>query len=213
MEDIEKYAKKIWNYLRIDNELQRADAIVMFGSHDPLVAEYASQLYLDNWAPIIVFSGARGQSTADWEKTEADTYADIARKMDVPEKDLLVENKSTNTAENIKFTKKLLEDNKVHPKRIIIVQKPYMGRRVLVTMEKMWNDIDFLITSPQIPFEKYKVPELTREEMIGSVVGDIKRLKLYAEKGFTTKQEIPEDVWEARNKIRKAGITRRYIDV
>lgn len=132
--------------------------------------------------------------------------------MDVPEKDLLVENESTNTAENIKFTKKLFEDNGVYPKRIIIVQKPYMGRRVLATMEKMWKDIDFLITSPQIPFEEYKVPELTREEMIGSVVGDIERLKLYAEKGFTTKQEIPEDVWEARNKIREAGISRRYIE-
>lgn len=68
MEDIEKFAKKIWNYLRIDNELQKADVIAMFGSHDPLVAEYASQLYLDDWAPIIVFSGSRGKSTADWEK-------------------------------------------------------------------------------------------------------------------------------------------------
>jgi len=57
------------------------------------------------------------------------------------------------------------------------------------------------------------VPELTREELIGSITGDLERLKLYAEKGFQAKQDIPDDVWEARNKIREAGLMRRYIEI
>lgn len=211
--DVEKYAKKIWDYMRIDDKLRKADVIVMFGSHDPSVATYAIQLYLEKYAPLLLLSGGRGSGTEHWKKSEADTFAAMARNMGVPDKAILVENKSTNTAENIEYTKKLLKENNIHPRTIIIVQKPFMGRRVLATIQKEWNDIEFIITSPPVPFEKYKIPELTREEMIGSMVGDLERLKLYGEKDFQTKQDIPAEVWDARNKIREAGIVRRYVDI
>ncbi len=213
MDDIEIQAKKIWDYLRIDDKLKKSDVIVMFGSHDPLVAKYAAQLYLDKWAPLIVFSGARGDGTNDWSDTESERYSTIAKNLGVPNKAILVENKSTNTAENIDFTKKILEKNGIIPKRIIIVQKPYMGRRVFATMKKRWNDIELVITSPPVKFEDYKIPELTRKELIGSMTGDLERLKLYAEKGFQIPQEIPKEVWKARDKIRNAGLVRRYIEV
>ena len=53
---------------------------------------------------------------------------------------ILVENKATNTYENYKYTKKLLEDKKINYKSAIIVQKPYVKRRLKTIADVEMND-------------------------------------------------------------------------
>ena len=141
--DTDTLAKILWGYMHMYHVLEKADAIFVLGSSDERVAEYAAKLYLERWAPLIIFSGGRGETSFDmWGMTEAEKFASIAINMGVPETSLLLEKRSTNTGENIRFTKELLEKKNVHCKKFILVQKPYMERRTYATFMKQWPDMD-----------------------------------------------------------------------
>src|SRR3954454_19546106 len=91
-------AKKLWDYHHMHHALEKADCILVLGSHDLRVAKRAAQLYFERWAPIIIFSGGLGNFTKEtWTETEADQFAAIAISMGVPEDVILIENRSTNT--------------------------------------------------------------------------------------------------------------------
>jgi len=199
-------AKKLWDYHHMNHTLEKADCILVLGSHDLRVAERAAELYLQGWAPVIIFSGGLGNFTKEmWTESEADLFAAIAINMGVPEKAILIENKSTNTGENILFTQKLLMQENFHPESFIVVQKPYMERRSYATFKKHWPDKKLIVTSPQISFEAYPTEEIPLKKVINIMVGDLQRIKFYPEKGFQVFQEIPEDVWHAYEQLIDAG--------
>jgi len=199
-------AKKLWDYHHMNHTLEKADCILVLGSHDLRVAERAAELYLQGWAPVIIFSGGLGNFTKEmWTESEADLFAAIAVDMGVPKEAILIENKSTNTGENILFTQKLLMQENFHPESFIVVQKPYMERRSYATFKKHWPDKKLIVTSPQISFEAYPTEEIPLKKVINIMVGDLQRIKLYPEKGFQVFQEIPEDVWHAYEQLIDAG--------
>ena len=118
----------IWNSLYTADELSCCDAILAFGCADPMVASRAAELYLQGWAPRLVFSGGLGKGTQGrLAKSEAECYADIALSMGVPEEHMILETKSTNTGENLRFTYELIRHLKV--RRAIVVHQPNMGKR------------------------------------------------------------------------------------
>ena len=153
--NIHTLAEKIWHYHKMNHQLEKADAILVLCSHDKRVAERGAQLFLEGWAPLLIFSGGLGAITRGmWNEPEADQFAKIALSMDVPEEKMLVENRSTNTGENVLFTRRLLAEKKIDPERFILVQKPYMERRSYATFRKLWPEKESLVTSPQ-PHRKY----------------------------------------------------------
>lgn len=191
-------AKKLWQYHLLHHTLERSDCILVLGSHDLRVAERGAELYLQGWAPLLIMSGGLGNFTKDlWQEKEADLFANIAIKMGVPAEHILIENKSTNTGENILFTQQLLKEKNLDPQSFIVVQKPYMERRSYATFKKHWPDKKLIVTSPQIPFEDYPNEEIPLQRVINIMAGDLQRIKFYPEKGFQVYQEIPEDVWNA----------------
>src|SRR6185436_8429465 len=116
-----RLAKKLWDYHHVNHALVKADCILTLGSHDLRVAERAAQLYLEGWAPLMIFSGGLGNFTKEvWTETEADQFAAIAVSMGVPSSSILVENRSTNTGENILFTQQLLEQKNLDPHFFIV---------------------------------------------------------------------------------------------
>lgn len=122
--------EKIWQYHQLNHTLSRADAIVALCSHDTIVAERAAELFLEGWAPLLVFSGGLGAITKHfWSEPEADQFARIAVRMGVPEDRILKETRSTNTGENVAFTRRLLAARGLDVRRFLVVQKPYMERR------------------------------------------------------------------------------------
>ena len=117
---------------------------------------------------------------------------------------ILIENKSTNTGENILFTKRLLEEKQIYPKSIILVTKPYMERRSYATFMKQWGgDVGILVTSPQLTFEEYSSKKQLQsfDNFVNIMVGDLQRIKIYSKKGFQISQNIPSDVWQAYEKL------------
>ena len=210
--EITELAKKLWNYHHVNHTLKKSDCILALGSHDLRVAERASELYLQEYAPLVLMSGGLGNFTKDmWTEKEADQFATIAIKKGVPEKNILIENQSSNTGENILFTQKLLEKKKLNPQSFIVVQKPYMERRSYATFKKHWPDKDLIVTSPQISFEEYPTNDIPVEKVINIMVGDLQRIKLYPEKGFQIYQDIPADVWNAYETLITLGFDKHLI--
>ena len=157
-----------------------------------------------------------GSITRDiWTEPEADQFAKIAIAMGVSKEQVLIENRSTNTGENILFTKQLLEARNLDPQKFILVQKPYMERRSFATFRKIWPEKDVLVTSPQVPFDEYldsySARELSADDVISIMVGDLQRIEIYAKEGFQIHQEIPDDVWSAYEELVRAGYNQRLI--
>jgi uncharacterized SAM-binding protein YcdF (DUF218 family) len=205
-------AKKLWDYHHMHHTLEKADTILVLGSHDLRVAHRAAELYSEGWAPMIIFSGGLGNFTKEvWTETEADQFAAIAMNLGVPKESILVENKSTNTGENILFTQKLLAGKKLDPRSFIVVQKPYMERRSYATFKKHWPDKKLIVTSPQISFEEYPTEEIPLERVINIMVGDLQRIIEYPQKGFQIYQEVPPDITDAYNQLIAAGFNKHMM--
>ena len=209
-------AEKIWRYHRLNHELRHADAILVLCSHDTSVAERGAQLFLDRWAPLLIFSGGLGSITKHlWSEPEADQFARIAVQMGVPRENILIENRSTNTGENVLFTKQLLAERTLDPHTFIVVQKPYMERRSYATFKKLWPEKDVLVTSPQASFEEYLAAysnaSLTPDDVISIMVGDLQRIQVYPARGFQIQQEIPDDVLDAYDELVTAGYDRHLV--
>lgn len=209
-------AKILWNYHRLNQTPRKADLILVLGSHDLRVAERGAELFLNGYAPRILFSGGLGKLTKDMgQLSEANKFAKVAIDKGVPADSILVEDKSTNSGENIQFCYKLLTEKGLIPKKMILVQKPYMERRSYATFLKQWPERTkpvIMVTSPQLSFEDYCMGgEIPVGEVIDLMVGDLQRIREYPEKGFQIPQEIPEDVWAAYEELVKMGYTKHLI--
>ena len=212
--EIKAWAKQLWDYHHMQHILKKSDCILALGSHDLRVADRAAELYLEGWAPLLVFSGGLGNLTSDiWTVPEADQFAAIAIQKGVPESAILIENKSTNTGENITFTQKLLSAKGVNPNQFIVVQKPYMERRSYATFKKHWPEKELLVTSPQFSFEEYPTEDITMEKVINIMVGDLQRIKYYPAKGFQIAQEIPDDIWQIYEKLIAKGFDKHLAHI
>lgn len=199
-------AQELWDYHHMQHVPEKADCIFALGSHDRRVANRAAELYLQGWAPLLIFSGGLGNLTKSiWTETEADQFAAIAVEMGVPASTILVENESTNTGENILFTQELLQERGLDPQTFIVVQKPYMERRSYATFKKHWPDKQLLVTSPQISFKDYPTDDIPLERVINVMVGDLQRIKIYPAKGFQVYQEIPDTIWLAYERLVELG--------
>lgn len=199
-------AKLLWDYHHMNHDLAKADCILALGSHDLRVADRAAELYLEGWAPLVIMSGGLGNFTQSmWTESEADQFAAIAIQKGVPADAILIESKSTNTGENILFTQQLLHQKGLDLLNFIVVQKPYMERRSYATFKKHWPDKNLLVTSPQIPFEKYAKDDIPLDRVINIMIGDLQRIRLYPAKGFQIYQEIPPEVWEAYERLVQLG--------
>jgi uncharacterized SAM-binding protein YcdF (DUF218 family) len=209
----EKLVQILWDYLRMNHKLEKSDCIVVLGSHDTRVAKRGAEIFLEGFAPLIVFSGGYGKLTKHiWNTTEAEKFARIAMDMGVPETSILIEDKSSNTGENILFVKDLINNKKIKVQKIIAVNKPYMERRTYAAFKKLWEDIDVIVTSPQMELTEYlagyRSGEITEDEVINVMVGDLQRIKMYPEKGFQVHQDIPKEVWDAYLKLVEMGYTK-----
>jgi uncharacterized SAM-binding protein YcdF (DUF218 family) len=209
-------AEILWNYHLMNHQVAEAEAILVLCSHDERVAERGAQLFLQGWAPLIIFSGGQGAITkALWDEPEAERFARIAIGLDVPLESILVEKNSTNTGENIQFTKKLLAEKGLDPHKFIVVQKPYMERRAFATFRRYWPEKEVVVTSPQVPFREYVAEytnrSLTAADVVGIMVGDLQRIKLYPALGYQISQEIPQKVWEAFERLVHAGYDKYLI--
>jgi uncharacterized SAM-binding protein YcdF (DUF218 family) len=210
--EVMELAQQLWDYHHMQHVPEQSDCIFVLGSHDLRVANRGAELYLQGWAPLLIFSGGLGNVTKGiWTETEADQFAAIAIKMGVPASAILIENRSTNTGENISFTGELLRAKGLDPQSFLVVQKPYMERRSYATFKQHWPHKKLLVTSPQISFTDYPTTDIPLERVIHIMVGDLQRIRLYPEKGFQIYQEIPGTIWKAYERLVALGFDQHLV--
>jgi len=213
---IRSLAQVLWDYHQLRHALAPSDAILVLCSHDLRVAERGAELFLAGWAPLLIFSGGLGSITRALMTTpEADQFAGIARGMGVPPDRILIGNQSTNTGENVRFTRALLEARQLPTASFVVVQKPYMERRSYATFRKVWPEPEVRVTSPQVSMDEYlrgySHGSLSAHDVIGIMVGDLQRIRVYADRGFQIPQDIPDDVWSAYEELVRAGFDQRLV--
>ena len=209
---IRSSARVLWDYMHMHQALRKCDVAIAMGSHDMRVAEYAAQLVLDGWAPILVCSGGFGRLTKGvWQESEASLFAAAALKKGLPAEKILTEDRSSNTGENLTFSKALCREKGIPAQSVLLVHKPYMERRVWAAVRKVWPETQAVVSSPPLSLASYPTDKIPFEDVIHIMVGDFQRILRYPEKGFALPQEVPAAVMEAYRRLVQKGYTHHLI--
>ena len=211
MKDIE-LIQILWDYMKMNHKIRNADCIIGLGTIDINVANVASELYLKGYANKLIFSGGLGKITRKLcNETEAEKFAKIAIQRGVPSNNIYLEKESTNTGDNFRFSKKLIENLKLDIKSCIIVCKPYDEKRAYATFKKIMPEYDGIVYSENISCEEYY--QKYGNEWVHVLVGDIQRMKIFYEKGWQIKMDIPQNVWKAYETLVRKGYNKFVLDL
>jgi len=196
----------------MNHPLEKCDVVIAMGSHDLRVAAYAAQLVLDGWAPLLICSGGFGRLTRGiWQESEAARFAAAAVEKGLSRKKIIQEARSTNTGENLLYSKALCAEQNIPVHTALLVHKPYMERRVWAAAQKIWPDLQAVISSPPIPIEKYHTEDISLEQVIHILAGDFQRILVYPEKGFAVPQTVRKEAMDAFDMLVTNGYTRHLI--
>ena len=200
----------LWDYMRMNHTIKKSDCIIALGTVDINVANIASKLYLNEYADKIIFSGGLGKITYKlWNETEAERFSKIAIKNGVPKENIYLEKESTNTGDNFRFSKRLIENLKLNIKSCIVVCKPYDEKRAYAAFKKIMPEYEVIIHSEDISAEDYY--KKNGNEWINILVGDIQRMVLFYKRGWQIKMEMPKEVWKAYETLVNKGYDKYVI--
>ena len=206
-------AKNIWDFLKINQDLTKSDLILVLGNSDIRTVDKAVELYKKNYANKIIITGGLGRISSNlFDKPEAVVFKNIAVQKGVKDLDIEIESNSTNTFDNFRFTKKMIDESKVSVKSIIIVTKPYMEKRAYLMAKEIFHNTNLTVTSPDIEFSNYPNQILTKEFVINMLVGEIQRLIIYASHSEIEKVNMPKDILQNYNYLIEKGYTKQLLE-
>jgi uncharacterized SAM-binding protein YcdF (DUF218 family) len=129
--------QEITEYIFIDDKDPQGSIALVFGTWNArkYSVEKAVELYKKGNVPKLVFSGGYNEKAGG---AEGEILTEDAIRLGIPSKDILIENRSKNTLENVLFSIDII-DKEIglrNIKSIIAVVKNYHARRVLMTLKK-----------------------------------------------------------------------------
>jgi uncharacterized SAM-binding protein YcdF (DUF218 family) len=174
------------------------------------------ELYRRGQAPLIVFSGGMGAGTADLGRAEARAFLDEVRAIGgVPEDDMLFEDQSTNTGENVEATTRLLEEvgrplgSEDGIRTALIVANAYRQRRVDLTCRLHHPGVSWVNAPPVTSFdEEAEMYASKGQDLVPLLVGEIRRLIDYPALGFCLPSDVPPEVLAACEQLEARGGSR-----
>jgi uncharacterized SAM-binding protein YcdF (DUF218 family) len=136
MELTAKEIAEITSYLDATTPLPtQTDLLFVFGSRMLTAAHLAANFYAEQGAPYIVITGGDNRFTGH---NEADAFYEVLIDADVPAEKIIIENRSTNTLENVTFALPLIEEKvaltSIHS--VLAVCKWMHSRRALMTLKR-----------------------------------------------------------------------------
>lgn len=200
----------LWDYLGMHQQPRKADCIVGFGNFNDNIARRAAELYFQGYAPKVLFTGGLGRNTQGLlSEPEAVRFGKVAMACGVPREDIILEDKSTNTKENILFTREKLTALGLPHAHILGVHQPFMERRICAALGVYWPEVKITVTSPQVTISEYlahaKQQGISENAAVSVIVGDFQRMDLYAKKGYQLPQQIPKEAWQAFHQLVALG--------
>jgi uncharacterized SAM-binding protein YcdF (DUF218 family) len=210
-----RLARILWDYHQLKHEPLPADVIVALGTNDLRVAEFATDLYRRGYGKTVVCTGGIAHSSdllaTNWGVSEAEMYAAVLEREGVPKASILLETRAMNTAGNFIFTRELLQQSGIQPRNILIAVKPFMQRRAWATLAVEWPEMPASVASPRLSLDEYFTAELTPEKIVNIMVGDLQRIWVYARKGYSAPQRLPDEVKRAYEGLVRLGFTQHLI--
>jgi uncharacterized SAM-binding protein YcdF (DUF218 family) len=212
MDEAVTLAKVLWDYHYIHKPIHKSDVIIALGNSDIRTAERAAELMNQGVGRLLVVTGGFGRLTINtFKKPESHLFAERAAELGVSPDSILIEDQSTNTFDNIRFTKKLLNARGITPTSVIVVTKPYMERRAIETFCSVWPDVSVSVTSPDLDFDTYPNNAIPIDLLINMVVGDLQRLMIFSESGHVAQQQFPTKVFDAYHGLIRLGYDKQVI--
>ncbi len=153
-----------------------ADLIVVFGTRHWTPAEIAASLFKRNLAPAILVTG--GPSRDPESTAEAHRHRDLLTAAGVPGDVILVEDRSSNTVENVTMGWAVAERALEEVRTVIAVTKWY-HRRAVVTLAHHVSAIERIYVADYTPFNTDRGIPLTRERWEESCPKSVRRETAY----------------------------------
>jgi len=196
-------AKVLFDYLSVSHKVWHADLVVGFGVADMRVPDRCIRLYHLDFAPILVFTGGVGSGSEDMQEPEAIVFKKMAVGKGVPSESIYAEPLSTNTLENVLFSRELLKEKSLSPEAVILVAQSYRQRRVWLTCRKWLEGIRLINLPPPARFKE----EIERfgglKAFSSRLTGEIDRIITYGGKGDLFLEELPDTIKKAYGELQK----------
>ncbi len=184
------------NFIFVEDELKKADAILIPGSSKWQITERAAELYRKGYSELVIpagkFSSKNGRfacenirgSQYDGEyQYEYEFCRHILMENGVPEERILCEKLSTNTFENALFTKQLLDSCDMQVASVIVCCQAYHARRVLMTYGHVFPGVRVMIA----PVETKGITKdswVEKPESRRIVLGEVEKIGKYFKKYY-----------------------------
>jgi uncharacterized SAM-binding protein YcdF (DUF218 family) len=177
-----------------------ADAVIGFGMFDLSLAVFCGSLFAQRRARRIIFTGGMGAGTADLGRPEAEAWRDalLEKYPCMPAEKLIVENQSTNTAENIAFTRTLLARD--FPglafgsglQTALIVASPSRLRRVALTLRHLEPGLEIIRCTPPTTLDRERsIYEAKQIDYVAHLAGELDRIVDYPSRGWIAAEQLP----------------------
>lgn len=190
-----------------------ADAVIGFGVFDLALPRYCADLYVRGLARRIVFTGGIGAGTGNLGGPEAEIWrAEVRRSHpEIPDHVFVLENRSTNTSENIAFTAALLARGHAGfsfgrgLRNTLIVASPSRMRRVQLSMRKQQPDVGVTRLLPRVDLDaEYALYTRQGVDYLGHLVGELDRIATYPARGWIASEVLPTEIVAAGDVLRAA---------
>jgi len=193
----------LYNYLNTKDEPRAADVIIGFGHFDLNIPKHCCELYLDGMGRKIIFTGGVGAGSADFKNAEAIEFFNYSRNYfpQIPQEDILIEDQSTNTGENVRFSIQMLKNHQpdfnfeVGVSSAILVATPARQRRVYLSARQQLPHIELINLPPELSYnDNLLIFNRKGENFTEQLVGEIYRLIEYPAKGLCAPVNIPKEI-------------------
>jgi len=195
--ELEKAIRTFFDYLRVEDKLEKSDAIFILGGSTIAPAEKAAELYKQGYAKYIVALAKRGTfSNPEWQVDEHQKYREVLEGLGVPSEAILTESIGTNTKIEAQEAIPFLKKKGIDPKQMILVSRPIHQRRAWGTFQAQHPDIKYINCPADEPLD---INDLDTRKRL---VAEAERILKYAKKGDVQRQEIPHATLRAAAIIR-----------
>ncbi len=191
-----------WLAVRDPWPAEPVDIVIGFGHFDLAIPRDCAEFVRTGRARHLIFTGGIGAGTADLGQPEADAFAAEVAKTD-PElaRAAIVENRSTNTGDNIRFTSDLLTRRQPPLtfgdglQSALLVATPCRQRRVWLTWQKLVPQVRAWNAPPATPFAALEALYASkREDLRRQLVGEVERIRDYPARGWIADSTIPSEI-------------------
>lgn len=195
MENISELTKPLLDWLALSDKLEKSDLIFVFGGPTLSQAKKAQELFSQGYSQKILVTGNTGTfNNPDWNKPIANIFADFLTNNEVPLENILIQNTSMNTLEDVTFSLPIIKNNFPHIQKIVLVSNPMHQRRCFATFKKQFPfPVEIINQSGDKPdIDKLNPDELN--DIATRCIQECDRLIKYSTKGDIENTIIPPDI-------------------